>query len=159
MTKARTFILDSDVFITAKNAYYAFDICPGWINKPQPGHAVLAIDVLLAGPIDESRSGRENLAHPVGCQGEVGHVGTCGHALAAPACQVRHQHLRVQVDSPRATTLDLAGTSRNSLLDAQCNTLSWIALSSGFRCPAAADDKYPSLSSHWMTPPRPLAFT
>lgn len=30
MTTARTFILDSDVFITAKNAYYAFDICPGF---------------------------------------------------------------------------------------------------------------------------------
>lgn len=30
MTPARRFILDADVFITAKNAYYAFDICPGY---------------------------------------------------------------------------------------------------------------------------------
>jgi hypothetical protein len=26
------FVLDSDVFIAAKNAYYAFDICPGFWN-------------------------------------------------------------------------------------------------------------------------------
>ena len=68
-----------------------------WIDKPQPGHALVAIDVLLAGPIDEGRGGRENLAHPVGRQGEVGHVGTGGHALATPASQVWHQNLRVQV--------------------------------------------------------------
>jgi len=30
MTKAPVFLLDSDVFIAAKNAYYAFDICPGF---------------------------------------------------------------------------------------------------------------------------------
>lgn len=30
MTKAAPFVLDSDVFIAAKNAYYAFDICPGF---------------------------------------------------------------------------------------------------------------------------------
>lgn len=30
MTPARLFLLDSDVFIAAKNAYYAFDICPGF---------------------------------------------------------------------------------------------------------------------------------
>ncbi len=30
MTKAPIFLLDSDVFIAAKNAYYAFDICPGF---------------------------------------------------------------------------------------------------------------------------------
>lgn len=30
MTKPTTFILDSDVFIAAKNLYYAFDICPGF---------------------------------------------------------------------------------------------------------------------------------
>lgn len=30
MTTPRTFLLDSDVFITAKNAYYAFVICPGF---------------------------------------------------------------------------------------------------------------------------------
>lgn len=30
MTRPSTFLLDSDVFITAKNAYYAFEICPGF---------------------------------------------------------------------------------------------------------------------------------
>ncbi len=30
MTAPPTFLLDSDVFIAAKNAYYAFDICPGF---------------------------------------------------------------------------------------------------------------------------------
>ncbi len=30
MTTPRVFVLDSDVFIAAKNAYYAFDICPGF---------------------------------------------------------------------------------------------------------------------------------
>lgn len=30
MNKAPLFLLDSDVFIAAKNAYYAFDICPGF---------------------------------------------------------------------------------------------------------------------------------
>jgi len=30
MTGAPSFLLDSDVFIAAKNAYYAFDLCPGF---------------------------------------------------------------------------------------------------------------------------------
>ena len=30
MTSAPRYIVDSDVFITAKNLYYAFDICPGF---------------------------------------------------------------------------------------------------------------------------------
>jgi len=30
MTTPQVFLLDSDVFIAAKNAYYAFDICPGF---------------------------------------------------------------------------------------------------------------------------------
>ena len=30
MSAARRYIVDSDVFITAKNRYYAFDICPGF---------------------------------------------------------------------------------------------------------------------------------
>ncbi len=30
MKKASVYVLDSDVFIAAKNAYYAFDICPGF---------------------------------------------------------------------------------------------------------------------------------
>lgn len=30
MKKSAVYVLDSDVFIAAKNAYYAFDICPGF---------------------------------------------------------------------------------------------------------------------------------
>lgn len=30
MTANQRYILDSDVLITAKNRYYAFDICPGF---------------------------------------------------------------------------------------------------------------------------------
>lgn len=30
MNAARRYVVDSDVFITAKNLYYAFDICPGF---------------------------------------------------------------------------------------------------------------------------------
>ena len=30
MTANRTYVVDSDVFITAKNLYYSFDICPGF---------------------------------------------------------------------------------------------------------------------------------
>lgn len=30
MTKPAIYVLDSDVFIAAKNTYYAFDICPGF---------------------------------------------------------------------------------------------------------------------------------
>ncbi len=30
MTGARRYIIDSDVLITAKNLYYAFDLCPGF---------------------------------------------------------------------------------------------------------------------------------
>ena len=30
MMAERSYIVDSDVFITAKNLYYAFDLCPGF---------------------------------------------------------------------------------------------------------------------------------
>lgn len=30
MSAAKTYIMDADVFISAKNQYYAFDICPGF---------------------------------------------------------------------------------------------------------------------------------
>lgn len=30
MTPARTYLVDSDVFITAKNLYYSFDLCSGF---------------------------------------------------------------------------------------------------------------------------------
>ena len=30
MMMDRTYIVDSDIFITAKNRYYSFDVCPGF---------------------------------------------------------------------------------------------------------------------------------
>lgn len=39
MTEPATFVLDSDVFIAAKNASYAFDICPGFWNGVIRAHA------------------------------------------------------------------------------------------------------------------------
>lgn len=39
MTTPPTFLLDSDVFIAAKNAYYAFDICPGFWKGILLAHA------------------------------------------------------------------------------------------------------------------------
>jgi hypothetical protein len=39
MTKPAVYILDSDVLIAAKNAYYAFDICPGFWNAVLQGHS------------------------------------------------------------------------------------------------------------------------
>ena len=38
MTTPAPFLLDSDVFIAAKNAYYAFDICPGFWKGILRGH-------------------------------------------------------------------------------------------------------------------------
>lgn len=47
MTPAPRYVLDSDIFITAKNLYYAFDICPGFwkslIHHHQKG-TVFSID-------------------------------------------------------------------------------------------------------------------
>ena len=33
MMADQTYVVDSDVFITAKNLYYSFDICPGFWNS------------------------------------------------------------------------------------------------------------------------------
>lgn len=38
MSKAPLFLLDSDVFIAAKNAYYAFEICPGFWKAVLQAH-------------------------------------------------------------------------------------------------------------------------
>ena len=60
MSTAAKFLLDSDVFIAAKNAYYAFDICPGFWKGLMHAHrrgAVRSIDrirnELLAGRREE----------------------------------------------------------------------------------------------------------
>lgn len=56
MSSTRPFLLDSDVFIAAKNSYYAFAICPGFwksLIHHHQSHRVLSIDQvrreLLAG--------------------------------------------------------------------------------------------------------------
>lgn len=38
MTTTAPFLLDSDVFIAAKNAYYSFDICPGFWKALAQAH-------------------------------------------------------------------------------------------------------------------------
>lgn len=38
MKKPAVYVLDSDVFIAAKNAYYAFEICPGFWEAIVQGH-------------------------------------------------------------------------------------------------------------------------
>jgi hypothetical protein len=60
MTKPVIYVLDSDVFIAAKNAYYAFDICPGFwdsIIRANTQNRVHSIDrikaELLAGQPEE----------------------------------------------------------------------------------------------------------
>ena len=56
----RTYVVDSDVFITAKNLYYSFDICPGFWKSVVHHHRegrVFSVDrvrsELLAGPRTE----------------------------------------------------------------------------------------------------------
>ena len=56
MTGERVYVVDSDVLITAKNLYYAFDICPGFwrclLHHHRRGR-VFSIDPVrreLAGP-------------------------------------------------------------------------------------------------------------
>ena len=58
MREAQTYLVDSDVFITAKNLYYAFDICPGFWKSVVHHHLegrVFSVDrvrsELLAGRI------------------------------------------------------------------------------------------------------------
>ena len=55
MTAPVPFLLDSDVFIAAKNAYYAFDICPGFWKGVLRAHA--------ARPRSEHRPYPERVAH------------------------------------------------------------------------------------------------
>ena len=47
MTMSHTYRVDSDVFITARNLYYAFDTCPGFwscaVHRHEPGR-VFSID-------------------------------------------------------------------------------------------------------------------
>lgn len=69
MTSPAPFVLDSDVFIAAKNLYYAFDICPGFWNGLLRAHeqgGVRSIDRIR----NELLSGRkeEDLVQWVGSQ-------------------------------------------------------------------------------------------
>ncbi len=60
MTDRTTYLVDSDVFITAKNLYYAFDLCPGFWKSLLHYHGegrVFSVDrvrnELLVGRSDE----------------------------------------------------------------------------------------------------------
>jgi len=60
VSKNAVYVLDSDVFIAAKNAYYAFDLCPGFWEAIVWAHGhdrVRSIDriktEILAGQPDE----------------------------------------------------------------------------------------------------------
>lgn len=60
MNSAPSYLIDSDVLITAKNSYYAFGICPGFWKSLLHGHShghLHSIDrvrqELLRGPKDE----------------------------------------------------------------------------------------------------------
>ncbi len=60
MADRKTYLLDSDVLITAKNLYYAFDLCPGFWNSLIHYHGegrVFSVDrvrnELLVGRSDE----------------------------------------------------------------------------------------------------------
>ncbi len=57
MTNGTTYLVDSDVFITAKNLYYAFELCPGFWKSVLHHHGrgrIFSVDrvrgELLAGP-------------------------------------------------------------------------------------------------------------
>ena len=61
MTAASAYVVDSDVFITAKNLYYSFDICPGFwrslVHRHREGR-VFSIDrvrgeILAGHPSDD----------------------------------------------------------------------------------------------------------
>lgn len=60
-TAARTYVLDSNVFIQAKNQYYGFDICPGFWDAVPWYHAhdrLCSIDRVK----DELADGKDELA-------------------------------------------------------------------------------------------------
>ncbi len=61
MTEPRIYLLDADVFITAKNLYYGFDLCPGfWAGLIKHHHEgrIFSVDrvrsELLVGPKTEN---------------------------------------------------------------------------------------------------------
>ena len=59
MTVDQTYLVDSDVFITAKNLYYAFDICPGvWksvVHHHRAGR-VFSIDRVHSKPLTDNKT-------------------------------------------------------------------------------------------------------
>lgn len=55
------YLLDANVFITAKNSYYAFDIAPGywdWIEKSNESGLVFTVDAV----VDELTSAKDELS-------------------------------------------------------------------------------------------------
>lgn len=55
------YLLDSNVFIEAKNRYYGFDLCPGfwaWIDREHQAKNVFSVESVL----DEVRAGSDELS-------------------------------------------------------------------------------------------------
>ena len=60
MNKTVSYILDSDVFITAKNHYYAFAICPGFWDCLIHFHTKVRSRILLPNICDQFNVDRKN---------------------------------------------------------------------------------------------------
>ena len=61
MTNSRMYLLDADVFITAKDSYYSFEICPGFWKCLLHHHAqrnVYSIDRVRSEVLVGSRTER-----------------------------------------------------------------------------------------------------
>ncbi len=68
------------------------------IDQPRVAHALARVDPQLLRAVDHRGRWREHFAHPVGCQGEVGGLRQPWHPLAAPAPDIRHQDVWIQVN-------------------------------------------------------------
>jgi hypothetical protein len=68
------------------------------IDEPRVSHAMLGVDGQLFTLVDLDRGLRENLADPVGRQGEIRHVGDSRHARPTPAGKVRDQDVVAQME-------------------------------------------------------------
>src|SRR6266571_1276384 len=81
------------------------------VHEPRVSNARLRVDSQLPAPVDPLGGGREDLANPVGGEGEEGDIRYRGHALPSPTGQVGHDHVLAEVqlgleeDSPASGTI------------------------------------------------------
>lgn len=89
MTKPAPLLLDADVFIAAKNAYYAFDICPGFwsgvLREFERGR-IQSLDRIRNELLLGRKEGRRS--------GAVGHEGGARNLLSRFQCRGREFGLR-----------------------------------------------------------------